>query len=75
MAPGNSGIPGPSNAFAAAGGGVDFQFSHIFAIRLIQADYYYTRFPNGVNDHQNNLRIGAGVFVRFGSKHPSSSGR
>jgi outer membrane immunogenic protein len=69
MAPGNSGIPGSSNAFAmAAGGGIDLGLSQRFALRLIQADYYYTRFPNGVNDHQNNLRIGAGLVVRFGSR-------
>jgi outer membrane immunogenic protein len=69
MAPGNSGIPGSSNAFAmAAGGGIDLEFSRIFGLRLFQADYYYTRFPNGVNDHQNNLRIGAGVVVRFGNR-------
>ena len=67
MAPGNSGIPGSSNAFAlAAGGGVDLRLSRLFALRMIQADYYYTRFPNGVNDHQNNLRIGAGFVVRLG---------
>ena len=69
MAPGNSGIPGSSNAFAmAAGGGMDLRLSRLFAIRMIQADYFYTRFQNGVNDHQNNLRIGAGVLVRFGSR-------
>jgi outer membrane immunogenic protein len=69
MAPGNSGIPGSSNAFAmAAGGGVDFGFAPHFAVRLIQADYYYTRFANGVNNRQNNLRIGAGFIFRFGNK-------
>lgn len=69
MAPGNSGIPGSSNAFAmAAGGGIDLRLSRHFALRMIQADYYYTRFPNGVNDHQNNLRIGAGLVVRFGTR-------
>lgn len=69
MAPGNPGIPGSSNAFAmAVGGGVDITISRLFAIRMIQADYYYTRFENGVNSRQNNLRLGAGVFVRFGSR-------
>jgi len=69
MAPGNSGIPGPSNAFAlAAGGGVDLHLSEHFALRMIQADYYYTRFPNGVNGHQNNLRIGAGLVIRLGAQ-------
>jgi opacity protein-like surface antigen len=69
MAPGNPGLPGSSNSFAmAAGGGVDLMLSHRFAIRMIQADYYYTQFDNGVNNRQNNLRIGAGVIVRFGAR-------
>jgi outer membrane immunogenic protein len=69
MAPGNSGIPGSPNAFAmAAGGGIDLRLSRHFALRIIQADYYYTRLANGVNDHQNNLRIGVGLLIRLGSK-------
>jgi outer membrane immunogenic protein len=69
MAPGTPGIPGSSNAFAlTAGGGLDIRVSEHFAVRAIQADYYYTRFTNGVNDHQNNLRLGAGLVIRFGSK-------
>jgi hypothetical protein len=34
-------------------------------VRLIEADYLVTTFDNGVNNHQNNLRIGAGLVVRF----------
>jgi outer membrane immunogenic protein len=69
MAPGKSGIAGSPNAFAmAAGGGLDLRLSRHFAVRLIQADYYYTRLANGVNDHQNNLRIAAGLLLRFGSR-------
>jgi hypothetical protein len=67
MAPGNPGIAGSSNAFAmTAGGGLDIQLSEHFAVRAIQADYFYTRFTNGVNDHQNSLRMGAGLVIRFG---------
>lgn len=69
LAPGNSGIPGSSNAFAlAAGGGLDLELSRFSALRVFQADYYYTRFPNGVNNHQNNLRLGAGLLIRFGNR-------
>jgi opacity protein-like surface antigen len=69
MAPGTLGIPGSANAFAlTAGGGLDIRLSEHFAVRAIQADYYYTRFANGVNDHQNNLRLGAGLIYRFGLK-------
>jgi outer membrane immunogenic protein len=67
LAPGNSGLPGSANAFAlVAGGGLDIAISRSFALRAFEADYYLTRFDNGVNDHQNNLRIGAGIVIRFG---------
>jgi opacity protein-like surface antigen len=69
MAPGTPGIPGSSNALAmTAGGGLDIRLSEHFAVRAFQADYYYTRFTNGVNDHQNNVRLGAGLLIRFGSR-------
>jgi peptidoglycan-associated lipoprotein len=51
-----------------AGGGLDIGFTRLIALRAIEADYYLTRFDNGVNDHQNNLRISAGVIIRFGAK-------
>jgi hypothetical protein len=69
MAPGAPAIPGSANAFAmTAGGGMDIRLSEHFAVRAFQADYYYTAFTNGVNDHQNNLRLGAGLVRGFGSK-------
>lgn len=68
FAPQNTGYGG-SNAFAMiAGGGLDIRLSDRFALRAFEADYYHTRFANGVNDHQNNLRISAGLIVRFGQK-------
>lgn len=67
LAPGNSGLPGSPNAFAmTAGGGLDIGLTPRIAVRALEADYYLTRFDNGVNDHQNNLRIEAGVIFRFG---------
>jgi hypothetical protein len=67
LAPGSSGLPGTANAFAMiAGGGLDIGFSRHIALRAFEADYYLTRFDNGVNDHQNNLRIAAGLVIRFG---------
>ena len=68
LSPGSSGL-GSSTGFAAiAGGGLEFKLSERVALRAIEADYYYTRFNNGTNDHQNNLRIGAGLLFRFGSR-------
>jgi outer membrane immunogenic protein len=59
-------LVGSSNAFAmTAGGGLDIALSPHFAIRAAQADYFMTRFRNGINDRQNNLRLSAGIVVRF----------
>jgi outer membrane immunogenic protein len=67
LAPGSSGLPGSANAFATiAGGGLDISLTRRIALRAFEADYYLTRFDNGVNHHQNNLRIAAGVIIRFG---------
>ena len=61
--------PAASNASAAfaanVGGGLDLGLSRHFAVRLIDASYLVTTFDNGVNDHQNNLRLSAGVVFRF----------
>jgi|HubBroStandDraft_1064217.scaffolds.fasta_scaffold00016_83 outer membrane immunogenic protein len=67
LAPGGSGLPGSADAFAMiAGGGLDIGLTRHIALRAFEADYYLTRFDNGVNDHQNNFRIAAGVVIRFG---------
>src|SRR5579863_3893305 len=68
LSPSNSGL-GSSNSFAAiAGGGLEVRLTERLALRAIEADYYYTRFNNGTNDRQNNLRIGAGLVIRFGER-------
>lgn len=64
--------PGSGNAGAAfaanIGGGLDLSASRRFSIRLLEADYLLTTFDNGSNNHQNNLRISAGVAVHFGKR-------
>jgi len=53
-------------AFAAnVGGGLDLGASRRFSIRLLETDYLLTTFDNGSNNHQNNLRISAGVVIHF----------
>jgi outer membrane immunogenic protein len=53
-------------AFAAnLGGGLDLKAARRFSIRLIEGDYLVTTFDNAANNHQNNLRISAGVVFRF----------
>ena len=59
---------GSANAFAAlGGGGIDFDVTKHIGVRAIEADYFFTKYNNGTNDHQNNLRIAAGIYFRFGS--------
>jgi len=58
-----------SNAFATKiGGGIDWPLNQRFVLRPFEANYYLTHFANGVNDHQNNLQLGAGVALRFGGR-------
>jgi len=69
FAPGSAGYPGSSNAFAmTAGAGLDVRLTERFAVRVFQADYYHTHFANGVNEHQNNLRISVGLILRIGKR-------
>ncbi len=62
---------GSSVVFASnVGGGLDLRphpDSH-FSLRLVEADYLVTLFHNGQNDHQNILRLSAGVVFHFGSR-------
>ncbi len=66
-------VQGSSSATANAGaafagnfgGGLDLGVSRRFSVRLVEADYLLTTFDNGSNNHQNNLRISAGVVIHF----------
>jgi peptidoglycan-associated lipoprotein len=64
--------PGAANAGAAFagnfGGGLDLRVTRRYSVRLAEADYLLTTVDNGTNNHQNNLRISAGVVVNFGEK-------
>jgi outer membrane protein OmpA-like peptidoglycan-associated protein len=62
------------NSFAATGGvGIDIRASHHISIRLIQADYLYTRFGNSCpfaicshNSEQGSFRLQSGLVFSFG---------
>lgn len=62
------------NGFAmTAGGGLDWNVNKRFAVRLAQVEYLLTRFTDpfsltGASGTQNNVRVSAGVVIRFGSK-------
>jgi opacity protein-like surface antigen len=62
------------NAFAmTVGGGFDIQLNKKIAIRLVQAEYLYTRFGNDCqfavcndNNNQNSFRLKSGIVVSWG---------
>ena len=58
------------NTFAlTAGGGLDLRVHRHFAIRVIQAEYLLTRFPDtttGNNTSQNDMRLSSGIVFRLG---------
>jgi len=57
---------GWQNHFAmTAGGGIDVRVSKHFSIRPLQVDYFLTKIPDGINNRQNNLRVGTGIVFRF----------
>ena|ERR1700722_2029352 len=58
---------GADNFALTAGAGADYALSPLVAFRG-QADYLYTGLPNGGNNRQNDLRIGAGLVIRFGGR-------
>ena len=54
------------NAFAlSAGGGLDIAIAKHLLLRAGPVEYFYTRFANGVNERQNNVRVSAGIVFRF----------
>jgi opacity protein-like surface antigen len=60
-------VLGSKTAFGiTAGGGIDFTVSRHIAIRPVQAEYFLTKFSDGLNNRQNNFRYSAGIVFRFG---------
>jgi len=57
------------NFASVVGGGIDYRLRPRWSFRVVEAEYLLTRSSNGVNDHQNNLRIAAGIAYRFGKPH------
>lgn len=57
---------GAETTFAATiGGGLRVNLTTHLALQAVQADYYVTQVPNGVDGQQNNLLLSAGVLLRF----------
>jgi outer membrane protein OmpA-like peptidoglycan-associated protein len=62
-------LPSEDTFAWAAGGGLDVRVRRHFAIRLIQAEYLMTRFPDystGLTSSQNDIRLSSGIVFRFG---------
>lgn len=47
------------------GGGIDWEASRHFAVRAVQASWVRSQLPNSTTNVQNNLRLGAGLVVKF----------
>jgi len=54
------------------GGGLDFNLTRRFAVRILDVDYLRTALPNGDNNAQNHLVTSAGIVIKFG-EHDSPS--
>jgi hypothetical protein len=48
-----------------AGGGADLALTHRVSLRLVQAEWLRTQFPNGASNVENSFRIGAGIALHF----------
>jgi outer membrane protein with beta-barrel domain len=71
---GNGAAPlGANSGFMfTAGAGVDYRINHTIGVRIIQTEYLYSQFLNAAtgsnSNHQNNIRISAGVTLSFGER-------
>ena len=57
--------PGANGLATQVGGALDYRISGRFAIRAVDAAWSRTQLPNSTDNVQNNLRLGAGVVLRF----------
>jgi outer membrane protein OmpA-like peptidoglycan-associated protein len=58
-----------SSFMMKAGGGIDFNLNHRFAVRVVQAQYMRTTLPNGSSNEQKHLDITTGVVIHFGGNY------
>ena len=64
--PSTSGVQTDARSLALhVGGGVDIGLSRHFAVRVLQADWLRTQFPNANTNVQNNLGLSAGIVFRI----------
>ena len=64
--PSPTGLTSHANSLATeVGGGVDLALARHFSFRAIQASWVRMQLPNSTTNVQNDLRLGAGVVLRF----------
>ncbi len=64
--PGNGTTDSANSLAVLVGGGLDIAVTPHIAVRAIQADWLRTQLPNGRDNVQNGLRIGAGLVFQWG---------
>lgn len=47
------------------GGGLDYRLKHHLSWRVVQAEYLHTNFPNGADNHQDQIRLTSGIVYSF----------
>lgn len=62
---GNTLVPSANSFALDLGGGADLSLDRRFSVRLPQVDYLRTALPNNTSNWQNNLRVAAGITIRF----------
>ncbi len=62
---GSTASPTATSFALSTGGGLDLTLSRHVAIRVAQVQYLRTTLPNGTNNQQNQLTLGAGIVVRL----------
>jgi opacity protein-like surface antigen len=67
--PGSGVFHADQSAFGwTVGGGLDSKLFKHLNIRVVQAEYFLTKWNDGVNNRQNNFRISTGLILTFGKK-------
>lgn len=63
---GFSGSSSASTFAYSAGGGLDFNLNSRYSVRMFDASFLHTSFPNGANGTQRQIQINAGIVMHFG---------
>jgi outer membrane immunogenic protein len=50
------------------GGGLQYHLNHFLSVVPVEANWVRSQAVNGVNDYQNNIRVGAGMTFRVGPR-------